>query len=85
MMMVFWPLVIARWIHFACVFTLFGCSFFWLYERQERSSAGHGGLPRTLSRDNHFAPHRSACRSDFRRRLARVDFDQYDALLWQRR
>jgi copper resistance protein D len=48
MLMVFLPLVIARWIHFACVFVLFGSSFFWLYERQERSSSGPGALPRTL-------------------------------------
>ena len=48
MLMVYLPLVIARWIHFACVFVLFGSSFFWLYEGQERSSAGPGGLPRTL-------------------------------------
>ena len=48
MLMVYLPLVIARWIHFACVFVLFGSSFFWLYERQERLSAGPGGLPRTL-------------------------------------
>lgn len=48
MVMVFWPLVIARWIHFASVFVLFGSSFFWLYERRERSATGPGGLPRTL-------------------------------------
>lgn len=48
MLMVYLPLVIARWIHFACVFLLFGASFFWLYERAERSSPGPGGLPRTL-------------------------------------
>jgi putative copper resistance protein D len=48
MLMVYLPLVIARWIHFACVFVLFGSSFFWLYETQERSSAGPAGLPRTL-------------------------------------
>ncbi len=48
MLMVFWPLVIARWIHFACVFVLFGSSFFWLYERQERLSSGPGGMPRAL-------------------------------------
>ncbi|MGH6823844.1 MAG: CopD family protein [Methylocella sp.] len=48
MLMVYLPLVIARWIHFACVFVMFGSSFFWLYETQDRSSTGHGGLPRTL-------------------------------------
>ena len=36
MLMVYLPLVIARWIHFACVFVLFGSSFFWLYEGHER-------------------------------------------------
>ncbi len=50
MLMVYLPLVIARWIHFACVFAMFGSSLFWLYERQERLSAGPGGLPRTLHR-----------------------------------
>jgi copper resistance protein D len=48
MLMAYLPLVIARWIHFASVFALFGSSFFWLYEGQQRSSAGQGGLPRTL-------------------------------------
>lgn len=48
MLMVYLPLVIARWIHFACVFALFGSSFFWLYARQERSSSGPAGLPWTL-------------------------------------
>jgi putative copper resistance protein D len=48
MLMVYLPLVITRWIHFACVFLLFGASFFWLYERGERSSCGPSGLPRTL-------------------------------------
>ncbi len=46
--MVYFPLVIARWIHFASVFVLFGSSFFWLYEGAERSSAGPGGLPRAV-------------------------------------
>ena len=45
MLMVYLPLVIARWIHFASVFALFGSSFFWLYEGAERSSSGPGGLP----------------------------------------
>ncbi|MGH6840463.1 MAG: CopD family protein, partial [Methylocella sp.] len=48
MLMVYLPLVIARWIHFACVFVLFGSSFFWLYAGRERLSAGPHGLPRTL-------------------------------------
>ncbi len=46
MLMVYLPLVVARWIHFASVFVLFGSSFFWLYIGSERSSAGPGGLPR---------------------------------------
>jgi putative copper resistance protein D len=52
MLMVYLPLVIARWIHFVCVFMLFGCSFFWIYEKSERSSAGPLGLPRTLRATN---------------------------------
>lgn len=48
MLMVYLPLVIARWIHFASVFLLFGSSFFWFYEGAERSSAGPGGLPHTV-------------------------------------
>ncbi|MGB8276570.1 MAG: copper homeostasis membrane protein CopD [Methylovirgula sp.] len=45
---IFQFLVISRWIHFASVFVLFGSSFFWFYMGHERSSAGRGGLPRTL-------------------------------------
>ncbi|WP_162180405.1 CopD family protein [Methylocapsa aurea] len=41
-------LLIARWIHFASVFALFGSSFFWFYMGPERSSAGPNGLPRAL-------------------------------------
>jgi copper resistance protein D len=48
MVIVFWPLVIARWIHFASVVVLFGSSLFWFYVGHERSSAGFGGLPQTL-------------------------------------
>jgi putative copper resistance protein D len=47
MLMVYLPLVIARWIHFASVFVLFGCSFFWIYVGAARASAGPFGLPRT--------------------------------------
>jgi copper resistance protein D len=54
MVLVFWPLVIARWIHFASVFALFGSSFFWFYVGHERSSAGPGGLPRTLRAITHL-------------------------------
>lgn len=45
---IIYVLVIARWIHFAALFVLFGSSFFWLYIGPERSSADYGGLPRTL-------------------------------------
>jgi putative copper resistance protein D len=48
MLMVYLPLVMARWIHFASVFVLFGSSFFWFHEKAERSSAGPDGLPRTV-------------------------------------
>jgi copper resistance protein D len=48
MLMVYLPLVFTRWIHFACVFVLFGTSFFWLYEKAEPSSYGPLGLPRSL-------------------------------------
>jgi hypothetical protein len=83
MLMAYLPLVIARWIHFASVFALFGSSFFWLYEGQERSSAGQGGLPRTLRATTILlAPHRRASRGDFGSRVARVAFDQYDKGFW---
>ena len=52
MLMIYLPLVIARWIHFASVFVLFGSSFFWFYERAERSLAGPGGLPRAVRATN---------------------------------
>jgi putative copper resistance protein D len=45
--MVLWPLVVARWIHFASVFVLFGSSFFWFYAGGGRYAPGPGGLPRT--------------------------------------
>lgn len=48
MLMIYWPLVIARWIHFASLFLLFGCSFFWLYVGRERSSAGRAEPPGAL-------------------------------------
>jgi len=48
MLTVFEPLVIARWIHFASVFALFGSSFFWLYMGSERTSAGPGALPSAI-------------------------------------
>ena len=48
MLMVYLPLVIARWIHFAAVFVLFGSSFFWLYMGSERFSASPSGLPGAL-------------------------------------
>ncbi|MGI8569661.1 MAG: CopD family protein [Methylocella sp.] len=52
MLMVYLPIVIARWIHFASVFVLFGSSFFWMYVGTARASAGPGGLPRTLGATN---------------------------------
>jgi putative copper resistance protein D len=52
MLMVYLPLVFTRWIHFACVFVLFGSSFFWLYEKGERSFAGPHQLPRALRATN---------------------------------
>ena len=52
MLMVYLPLVIARWIHFASVFVLFGSSFFWLYVGSERFSAGPSGLPGALRATN---------------------------------
>jgi putative copper resistance protein D len=48
MLMVYLPLVFTRWIHFACVFVIFGSSFFWFYEKSERSFAGPHQLPRAL-------------------------------------
>ncbi|WP_020173687.1 copper homeostasis membrane protein CopD [Methyloferula stellata] len=44
---IIYVLFIARWIHFAALFVLFGSSFFWFYMGREQSSAGYGGLPRT--------------------------------------
>ena len=85
MLMVYLPLVFTRWIHFACVFVLFGSSFFWLYEKGERSFAGPHQLPRTLRVNKYFATHRRAHRGDLWHRLARIDPDQHDALLWQHR
>lgn len=48
MLMIYVPLVIARWIHFASVFVLFGASFFWFYAGASRYLAGAGGLQQTL-------------------------------------
>ncbi|WP_026607960.1 CopD family protein [Methylocapsa acidiphila] len=45
---IFHFLFLARWIHFAAVFILFGSSFFWFYMGHERSESGLGGLPRAL-------------------------------------
>jgi putative copper resistance protein D len=47
--MTYWPLVIARWIHFASVFVLFGSSFFWFYMPREHSFTHPGQLTTTLS------------------------------------
>ena len=43
-----WPLVGARWIHFASVFVLFGSSFFWFYMPRDHSFAHPGQLTKTL-------------------------------------
>ncbi len=48
MLIVFYPLAALRWVHFISVYVLFGSSFFWFYMGGVRSSAGPGGLPRTL-------------------------------------
>lgn len=45
---IFQFLALSRWIHFACVFILFGSSYFWFYMGHERLGSGPGGLPRTL-------------------------------------
>lgn len=45
---IFHVLVLARWIHFASVFILFGSSFFWFYMGRDRLTAGPSGLPKTL-------------------------------------
>jgi copper resistance protein D len=47
--MTYRPLVIARWIHFASVFVLFGSSFFWFYMPREHSLAHPGQLAKTLA------------------------------------
>ena len=47
--MTYWPLVIARWTHFASVFVLFGSSFFWFYMPREHSLAHPGQLANTLA------------------------------------
>jgi copper resistance protein D len=39
-------LFVARWIHFASVFVLFGSAFFWFYMGNGQSAGGPGGLPR---------------------------------------
>jgi putative copper resistance protein D len=43
------PLVIARWIHFASVFVLFGSAFFWFYMPREHSLAHPGQMEKALS------------------------------------
>jgi putative copper resistance protein D len=47
--MTWWPLVLARWIHFASVFVLFGSSFFWFYMPRDHSLAHPGQLTKTLA------------------------------------
>ena len=46
--MTYRPLVIARWIHFASAFVLFGSSFFWFYMPREHSLAHPGQLAKAL-------------------------------------
>ena len=48
--MTYLPLVIARWIHFASVFVLFGSSFFWFYMPSEHSLAHPGRMARRFAR-----------------------------------
>lgn len=48
MLMVYLPLIITRWVYFACMYVLFGASVFWLCQGRERWSAGPGGLPGSL-------------------------------------
>lgn len=43
------PLVVARWIHFASVYVLFGSAFFWFYMPREHSLAHPGQLKQTLA------------------------------------
>lgn len=45
--MTFEFLVVARWIHFAAVFALFGASFFWFYMSGKGSAVAPAALPRT--------------------------------------
>ena len=47
--MTYRPLVIARWIHFASAFVLFGSSFFWFYMPREHSLAHPGQLAKALA------------------------------------
>jgi copper resistance protein D len=47
--MTYRPLVVARWIHFASVFVLFGSSFFWFCMPREHSLAHPGQLAKALA------------------------------------
>jgi putative copper resistance protein D len=47
--MTWWPLISARWIHFASVFVLFGSSFFWFYMPRDHSLTHPGQLTKTLA------------------------------------
>jgi putative copper resistance protein D len=47
--MTYRPLVIARWIHFASVFVLFGSSFFWFYMPREHSLSHPGQTEKALA------------------------------------
>ncbi|MEJ0092288.1 MAG: CopD family protein [Methylocella sp.] len=48
-MTIFLFLIIARWIHFASVFALFGCSLFWFYAVAGGSLAGARQLPQAFA------------------------------------
>lgn len=48
MLTVFLPLVLARWVHFASVFVMFGSPLFWLCAGQGSALAGPRGLPRSF-------------------------------------
>jgi copper resistance protein D len=47
--MTYQPLVIARWIHFASVYVMFGSALFWFYMPREHSLAHPGQLAKSLA------------------------------------
>ena len=82
MLMVYLPLVIARWIHFVCVFVLFGFLLLLALRGTGEIIRWPWRIAANASRDNHYSAHRCSGCSDFRRRLARVYLDQYREGLW---